>query len=257
MGAALSPTQVTDLESSRVVHVSIDASAANTVGAVTAGDDDDDEGGGGATAATQPKEEYGDEEKASRQIPNARPAVAADGLFTTPELLALFPPPQPTSSSGPSQQTPHSIRSAYDTAMRHPALASEHDNIFSGRPALPPGSGPGPAGPSFPGEPPREPATAEEVAAVEKEERERRLRESGVNTQEGTGVKGAYEPMWTSFTHFWRLTLVHLTSPLIFSCFMWLLICFIFRIIYSSSTRAPPSSPNLLPNLKRHLKLQR
>ncbi|KAG8864246.1 hypothetical protein FRB96_006067 [Tulasnella sp. 330] len=130
-----------NLQDSRVIHVSRDASVATTHPAVGAREDEDE----GAAAAASESTGDGLENHPDRIITNARPARPEDGLLTDAELLQLY--------QGGGRKT--ALRSGYDEALA--AVPQESDNVYGAR--------------------------------------------------EPSAIYGRNEPMYTSFTHYWRLTL--------------------------------------------------
>ncbi|KAF8605354.1 Endonuclease/exonuclease/phosphatase [Ceratobasidium sp. AG-I] len=94
-GTPLTPDQYIQLDSSRVIHVSLDPSVPRTPR--TGKDADDDDEAAGAGAAPRPdlkKGKDGEEEEAepvvATKIKDSRPAVPADGLLTNEEMVQLF-----------------------------------------------------------------------------------------------------------------------------------------------------------------------
>jgi RNA exonuclease NGL2 len=147
-GAPLTPEQHTQLESSRVIHVSLDPTVPRTPR--TGKDADDDDEAAGAGAAARPDIKKGEEEAepvVATKIKDSRSAELKDGLLSNDEMANLF---------GLGGET----RSAYDEILGRCAEATgEADNVLVARdPAM-------------------------------------------------QGRKGAYEPMWSCFTHYWRSTL--------------------------------------------------
>lgn len=135
-GDALTPAQEQLLAESRVVHVSVDPSVPLTRSAETetgTGTNEDDEVGG---AESDP----------DRVITNAREALPADGLLSSPELAELF-------------VVPMRPRSLYDEGQR----------------SLEKTSGP--------------------------------ILRCGERLGLPAHRRGAYEPEWTSYTHFWKSVL--------------------------------------------------
>ncbi|CAE6520192.1 unnamed protein product [Rhizoctonia solani] len=150
-GADLTPEHYSELESSRVVHVSLDPTVPRTPRTGTDADDDDEAAGAGAAPRPDQKRGDGEGEEEEPVVPtkikDARVAVETDGLLTNEEMLELF-------SAG------EKARSAYDEILERSAESTgEADNIISAR------------DPSM------------------------------------KGRKGANEPMWSCFTHYWRSTL--------------------------------------------------
>jgi len=131
-GDELTLDQLSELERSRLVHVSLDPSIPAT--AV----EDEDEGGG--------DNEEEAEKDPDRVITNSRKPTPEDGLLDADELRSLF-------QAGGKDR----LWSVYDRAME--GISAEADNVFGTREDLAPGR------------------------------------------------KGRYEPLWTNFTHYWRLTL--------------------------------------------------
>ncbi|CAE7086166.1 unnamed protein product [Rhizoctonia solani] len=151
-GADLTPEHYSELESSRVVHVSLDPTVPRTPRTGTDADDDDEAAGAGAAPRPDLKRDNGEGEEESEpvvatRIKDARVAVETDGLLTNEEMLELF-------------DTGEKARSAYDEILKQSAnQTGEADNVVSAR------------DPSM------------------------------------KGRKGANEPMWSCFTHYWRSTL--------------------------------------------------
>jgi hypothetical protein len=132
-GDALTPAQERLLAESRVVHVSVDPSVPLTGSAVAETNEDDDVGG----AESDP----------DRVITNAREALPADGLLSSPELAELF-------------VVPTRPRSLYDEGQRLLEKTSGTTVLRCGeRLGLP------------------------------------------------AHQRGAYEPEWTSYTHYWKSVL--------------------------------------------------
>jgi len=132
-GDALTPAQEQLLAESRVVHVSVDPSVPLTGSAATETNEDDDVGG----AESDP----------DRVITNAREALPADGLLSSPELAELF-------------VVPTRPRSLYDEGQRF----------------------------------------------LEKTSGSMVLR-CGERLGMPAHRRGAYEPEWTSYTHYWKSVL--------------------------------------------------
>ncbi|KAJ1309033.1 hypothetical protein OPQ81_004714 [Rhizoctonia solani] len=150
-GADITPEHYSELESSRVVHVTLDPTVPRTPRTGTDTDDDDEAAGAGAAPRPDLKKGDGEEEESepvvATKIKDARTAVETDGLLTNEEMLELF------GAGGKA-------RSAYDEILERSAeSAGETDNLISAR------------DPSM------------------------------------KGRKGANEPMWSCFTHYWRSTL--------------------------------------------------
>ncbi|KAG8716243.1 hypothetical protein FRC11_006637 [Ceratobasidium sp. 423] len=148
-GADLTPEHYSELESSRVVHVSLDPTVPRTPRTGTDADDDDEAAGAGAAPRPDLKKDNGEEAEpvVATRIKDAREAVETDGLLMDEEMLELF-------------GTGGEARSAYDEILGRSAESTgEGDNIISAR------------DPSM------------------------------------KGRKGANEPMWSCFTHYWRSTL--------------------------------------------------
>ncbi|CAE6522661.1 unnamed protein product [Rhizoctonia solani] len=149
-GEDLTPEHYSELESSRVVHLSLDPTVPRTPRTGTDADDDDEAAGAGAAPRPDLKKDNGEEEAepvVATRIKDARAAVETDGLLTNQEMLELF-------------GTDEGARSAYDEILGRSAESTgEGDNIISAR------------DPSM------------------------------------KGRKGANEPMWSCFTHYWRSTL--------------------------------------------------
>lgn len=145
------PDQYTQLDSSRVIHVSLDPSVPRTPRTGTDADEDDEAAGAGAASRPDLKKGDEDEEEAepvvATKIKDSRPATSADGLLTNEEMVQLF------AAGGET-------RSSYDEILSRCAESTgEADNVLVARdPAM-------------------------------------------------QGRKGANEPMWTCFTHYWRSTL--------------------------------------------------
>jgi RNA exonuclease NGL2 len=130
VGDPILPDQEENLSSSRVIHVSIDPSVP-----VTSKTSGEEEANGTATADPD------------KTITNARLALPADGLLSTPELVTLFARDAP-------------LRSAYDDALRkYRTLSNKDVNTFGDRVAL------------------------------------------------QSTRRGAFEPEWTSYTHYWKTVL--------------------------------------------------
>ncbi|GAB1519737.1 endonuclease/exonuclease/phosphatase family protein [Rhizoctonia solani] len=150
--AELTPEHYSQLESSRVVHVSLDPTVPRTPRTGTDADDDDEAAGSGAAPRPDLKNGDGENEGESEpvvpiKIKDSRPAVETDGLLSNEEMLKLF---------GIGEEA----RSAYDEILGESAeLTGEGDNVLSAR-------------------------------------------DSSMK-----GRKGANEPMWSCFTHYWRSTL--------------------------------------------------
>ncbi|CUA69128.1 RNA exonuclease NGL2 [Rhizoctonia solani] len=149
-GVDLTPEHYLELESSRVVHVSLDPTVPRTPRTGTDADDDDEAAGSGAASRPDLKKGDGEEESepvVATKIKDARIAVETDGLLTNEEMLELF------GAGGKA-------RSAYDGILEESSESTgEADNVISAR------------DPSM------------------------------------KGRKGANEPMWSCFTHYWRSTL--------------------------------------------------
>ncbi|KDQ12961.1 hypothetical protein BOTBODRAFT_34103 [Botryobasidium botryosum FD-172 SS1] len=140
-GDELNPNQLSQLESSRLVHFSVDPSIPVTGKAVL-----DEEGGG----KVENDEKGEDDPDPDRVLTDSRRAIPEDGLLDDEELQSLF-----KAQAGPGGK--NHLWSVYDRAME--GVGEEADNVLGAREDLEPGR------------------------------------------------KGRYEPMWTNFTHFWRLTL--------------------------------------------------
>ncbi|CAE6388000.1 unnamed protein product [Rhizoctonia solani] len=150
--ADLTPEHCSELESSRVVHVSLDPTVPRTPRTGTEADDDDEAAGAGAAPRPDLKRGDGEGEESepepvvATKIKDSRSAIEADGLLSNEEMLKLF---------GTEE-----VRSAYDEILGQSAtLKGESDNVLSAR-------------------------------------------DSSMK-----GRKGANEPMWSCFTHYWRSTL--------------------------------------------------
>lgn len=107
------PAQEDLILSSRVVHATIDPSilSINPSSAASKGGEDDDDD---------------DESDPDRVITKARPATAADGLLTIPEIVAWF------------QKLPK-LRSAYSEGLRHAREVSIDIETYRKRGLLPDG----------------------------------------------------------------------------------------------------------------------
>jgi RNA exonuclease NGL2 len=137
VGDSLLPAQLTNLDFSRVVHVSIDPSVPRSADKTSSKEDDE------GAAEAEVAEAEGEETDPDRVIVNARRAALSDGLLSDNELLQLF------------ARTPRSI-SAYDEGLRsygHFGSVDVKDVTFGGRAVV------------------------------------------------GEGRRGAFEPIWTSYTH--------------------------------------------------------
>ncbi|QRV87748.1 endonuclease/exonuclease/phosphatase family protein [Ceratobasidium sp. AG-Ba] len=147
-GSPLTPEQYVQLDSSRVVHVSLDPTVPRTPRTGTDADDDDEAAGSGAAVRTDIKTSEGDEEPVVPvKIKDSRQAEPKDGLLSNEEMLEFF-------------KAGGDTRSAYDEVLgRCGQSAGESDNVLVAR------------DPSM------------------------------------QGRRGAYEPMWSCFTHYWRSTL--------------------------------------------------
>ncbi|KAH7343409.1 Endonuclease/exonuclease/phosphatase [Rhizoctonia solani] len=124
-GANLTPEHYSELESSRVVHLSLDPTIPRTPRTGTDADDDDEAAGAGAAPRPDLKRGNGEEEESepvvATRIKDARAAVESDGLLTNEEMLELF-------------GTGEEARSAYDEMLGRSAESTgEADNIISAR----------------------------------------------------------------------------------------------------------------------------
>lgn len=175
MGDPLTPAQIQSIDSSRVVHASIDPSlkyvptGGMSKAAIPAEEDEEDEGGGGGGGGEDP----------DRVITNSRAAIPSDGLLSVDELVHLFPPPTTTS---PGSILP--LRSAYDSSFQT-VLAQHTDSSLD--------------------------ADTRAKESVKTFANRPRGGDTGAKDAWNAGRKGGNEPMYTSFTHYWRLTLVRLS----------------------------------------------
>ncbi|KAG8759530.1 hypothetical protein FRC12_009727 [Ceratobasidium sp. 428] len=121
-GTSLTPEQYGQLDSSRVIHVSLDPTVPRTPRTGTDADDDDEAAGAGAAVRTDLKK--GDGEKESvvpTKIKDSRPAEAKDGLLSNEEMVKLF-------------EAGGETRSAYDEILGRCAESKgEADNVLAVR----------------------------------------------------------------------------------------------------------------------------
>ncbi|GBE78233.1 hypothetical protein SCP_0111160 [Sparassis crispa] len=131
VGDPLLPNQAARLDTSRVVHASIDPDVAITSPSPAAEDEEGEEAGGGDP---------------DRVIVNARLATPEDGLLTNAELVHFF-------------ERLRSLRSVYDEGQRLQPQLSQMGLTFGSRVSIP------------------------------------------------DARHGAFEPVWTSYTHYWKAVL--------------------------------------------------
>ncbi|KAG9093236.1 hypothetical protein FS749_014799 [Ceratobasidium sp. UAMH 11750] len=120
-GAPLTPEQYTQLDSSRVVHVSLDPTVPRTPRTGTDADDDDEAAGSGAAVRTDLKRGAGDEPVVATRIKDARLAEPKDGLLSNEEMVELF-------------KVGGETRSAYEEILGQCAGSTgEADNVLAAR----------------------------------------------------------------------------------------------------------------------------
>lgn len=168
VGDPLTQVQIRSMQTSRVVHISLDPSITYVDPGGISKDEEDDEGGG---------RENG--EDSDPVLTNTRPAIPEDGLLSVPELVQLFPGPS-SSLSLPG------LRSAYDSSFQSVLAESELDAITRAKERAK----------TFSNNSPRPPGGDTRAA----------------KDSWDTSRKGGNEPMHTSFTHYWRSTLVRLET---------------------------------------------
>ncbi|KAG9104194.1 hypothetical protein FRC06_004619 [Ceratobasidium sp. 370] len=121
-GVPLTPDQYTQLDSSRVIHVSLDPTVPRTPRTGTNADDDDEAAGSGAAVRTDLNN--GDEEDepvVPTRIKDSRPAEPKDGLLSNEEMVELF-------------KVGGETRSAYDEILGRCAESTgEADNVLAAR----------------------------------------------------------------------------------------------------------------------------
>ncbi|KAG9100295.1 hypothetical protein FRC07_010424 [Ceratobasidium sp. 392] len=121
-GAPLTPEQYEQLNSSRVIHVSLDPTVPRTPRTGTDADDDDEAAGAGAAVRTDLKKGDGEDEPVvPTKIKDSRPAEAKDGLLSNEEMVDLF-------------KLGGETRSAYDEILGRSAESmGEADNVLVAR----------------------------------------------------------------------------------------------------------------------------